>query len=53
MAADCKSAGDAYGGSNPPLPTILRLYWVHSKMQATDGRPSKSNEAIYPPKLTS
>ncbi len=23
MAADCKSAGVAYGGSNPSLPTVL------------------------------
>jgi hypothetical protein len=22
MAADCKSVGNAYGGSNPSLPTI-------------------------------
>jgi len=26
--SDCKSAGNAYGGSNPPAPTIVKKSWI-------------------------
>ena len=34
---DCKSVGSAFGGSNPPLPTILRIGCRSMAGRAIDG----------------
>ncbi len=44
MAADCKSAGEAYGGSNPSLPTIcssLRKGSKQAERRPKGGRASR------------
>jgi hypothetical protein len=41
MATDCKSVGDAYGGSNPSAPTILLVLLYSGSSSVVEHKPSK------------